>query len=429
MLQNAYKVLNERGFIEWCSAPDDLIRLMDEERVTCYIGFDPTADSLHVGHLVPIMGLAWMQRLGHRPIPLTGGGTGLIGDPSGKSQERNLLTLEQVRHNMESVKAQLEKFLDFEAVPNGAIALNNYDWLSKLFLLDFLRDIGKHFSLNQMVSREYVKSRIEDPERSISFTEFSYMLLQAYDFLHLFTHYDCRLQMGGNDQQGNILGGVELIRKKTGKQAFGMTYPLLLTASGKKFGKTEEGTVWLSPERTRPYHFYQFWMNTEDRDVEKLLKLFTFLPLSEIAAIIEEHRASPEKRKAQKVLAWEVTKTVHGERAALSARKASEVLFGESFTPSELTEDLIRMLSAEVPTATLTLVEPLSVADLLAQSGATPSKGEARRLIRGGGVLLNGEKVFDEGMPISHDQLLWGRFAFLRLGKKRFYLVECRSAD
>ena len=316
MAVNAFDALKERGYFEWCTAEDRLREVMGSEMVTAYVGFDPTADSLHVGHLIPLMALGWLQRLGHRPIALAGGGTGLIGDPSGKSKERNLITLETVRHNVEGVRKQLAHFLDFDCGENSALLLNNYDWLSKMTFLEVLHDVGKHFSVNNLIAREYVKTRLEDPEKGISYTEFSYVLLQAIDFKYLNEEYNCRLQMGGNDQQGNLLAGSEYIRKTSGAEVFGLTQPLLLTASGTKFGKTEAGAVWLDATRTSPYQFYQFWVNTDDRDVERLLKLYTFLPLDEIRALMEEHNARPEGRAAQRRLAFEVTRTVHGDAAA-----------------------------------------------------------------------------------------------------------------
>ena len=325
MTQNAMVILEQRGYIDWCSNRDGLAALYGSEMVTAYVGFDPTADSLHVGHLIPLMGLAWMQRLGHRPIAIAGAGTGLIGDPSGKSKERNLLTLEKMAENLAAVKPQLAHFLDFDCGKNSALMINNYDWLGQLGFIDFLRDIGKHFSVNYLISKEYVKSRLDDPEKSISFTEFSYTLLQAYDFWHLYRTHNCRLQMGGNDQQGNIVSGIELIRKKEGIEAFGGTNPLLLTSSGVKFGKTEDGAVWLDPKRTSPYRFYQFWMNVEDSAVEKLLKLFTFLPLGEIEEIMEHSRKAPERREAQGRLAREVTALVHGGETAETVMKVSSI--------------------------------------------------------------------------------------------------------
>ncbi len=426
MGRNVLEVMQERGFVEWCSAPQELGHLFETETVTGYIGFDPTGDSLHVGHLVPIMGLAWLQRLGHRPIAIAGAGTGLIGDPSGKSRERNLLTLETVEQNLVGVRRQLEAFLDFDCGSTSAKIINNYDWLGKIGLLDFLRDVGKHFTVNYMLSREYVRSRIEDPEKSISYTEFGYMLLQAYDFYHLRMEENCRLQMGGNDQQGNIIAGIDLIRKKSGQDAYGVTYPLLLSASGTKFGKTEDGAVWLAPEKTSPYAFYQFWINADDRDVSKLLRLFTFLPLEEIVAVETEHARRPETREAQRILAWEVTKTVHGEAAAREARRASEILFGGQFAPEDLTMEMLRVLEREVPCSD---VEKLSVpvTDVLAECGACGSKGEAKRLVRGGGVLLNGGRIADENALVDTAHVLHGGYLFFRLGKRRFHMVRVRE--
>lgn len=420
MVGNPLAVMMDRGCVEWCSHPEELSKLFEDEMITGYIGFDPTADSLHVGHLIPMMGLAWMQRFGHRPIAIAGMGTGLIGDPSGKSRERNLLTLEQVGKNLVTVKEQLGQFLDFDCGDNSALIVNNYDWLGKQSLLEFLRDTGKHFSVNYMIGREYVKSRLDDPEKTISYTEFSYMLLQAFDFCHLFENFACKLQMGGNDQQGNIIAGIDLIRKKAGGQAFGITYPLLLSASGQKFGKTEGGTVWLSPERTSPYKFYQFWMNTDDRDVEKLLKLFTFLPLDHIKGTMEEHLSRPERRQGQRRLAMDVTSMVHGEQAARAAERASAILFGDGFEPSELTPEMLGILMNEVPSGTFSDSAMTSVSDVLAEAGACASKSEVRRLIQGGGVYLNGKRLEALG-EITSEDLLEGRHLFFRLGKKRFF--------
>ena len=427
MFQNVYEVFDKRGYIEWCSNPERLSEVFSSEMVTAYVGFDPTADSLHVGHLIPLMGLAWLQKLGHRPIAIAGGGTGLIGDPSGKSKERNLLSLEIMEKNIENVKKQLTHFLDFNCGENSALLVNNYDWLSKISFLDFLRDVGKYFSVNSLLSREYIRSRIDDPEKGISYTEFSYVLLQSYDFAHLHKEYGCRLQMGGNDQQGNLLAGVDYIRRTSGGEAFGLTQPLLLTSSGSKFGKTEEGAVWLDPARTSPYRFYQFWINTEDADTERLLKLFTFQTLEEIESIAAEHRANPEKRTAQKILAYEVTKLLHSEKAAKSAARASEMLFGGGDVPvkcSDLDEEMLDMLSNEVPYSKITCEIPAAVTEILAASGACESKGEAKRLIKQGGVTLNDTKITDEGAKIERELLLHGRYIFARLGKKKFHLVE-----
>ncbi|RRD65669.1 tyrosine--tRNA ligase [Fretibacterium sp. OH1220_COT-178] len=423
MSEKAFDVLRARGYVEWCSAEDRLREVMDEGMVTAYVGFDPTADSLHVGHLIPLMALAWLQRAGHRPIALAGGGTGLIGDPSGKSKERNLITVEEVRHNVESVRAQLAHFLDFDCGKNSALLLNNYDWLSSFSFLDVLRDVGKYFSVNNLIAREYVRSRLEDPEKGISYTEFSYVLLQSIDFRHLYESYGCRLQMGGNDQQGNLLAGSDYVRKSLGGEVFGLTQPLLLTTSGTKFGKTEAGAVWLDPRRTTPYRFYQFWVNTDDRDVERLLKLFTFLPLEEIRSVIEEHSARPEERKAQRRLALETTRLVHGEEAARGVVKASSVLFDSDVDLSDLTEEAYATLREEVPFSSLELSLPAGALDVLTACGACESRGEAKRAIRQGGVSLNGVRIVDEGAMITRENLGAGRYLFVRIGRKRFHLA------
>lgn len=423
MPEKAFDVLQSRGYVEWCNAEDRLREVMDDGMIMAYVGFDPTADSLHVGHLIPLMALAWLQRAGHRPIALAGGGTGLIGDPSGKSRERNLITVEEVRRNVEGVRPQLAHFLDFDCGANSALLLNNYDWLSSHSFLEVLRDVGKYFSVNSLIAREYVRSRLEDPEKGISYTEFSYVLLQAMDFRHLYEAHGCRLQMGGNDQQGNLLAGSDYVRKSMGGEVFGLTQPLLLTASGTKFGKTEAGAVWLDPRRTSPYRFYQFWFNTDDRDVERLLKLFTFLPLDEIRDLMERHAARPEERAAQRRLALEVTQLVHGEGAALSVVKASSVLFDAESDLTDLTEETYAALREEVPFAEVKLDLPAALLDVLTVCGAFESRGEAKRAIRQGGVSLNGMRVSDEGVTVSREELGRGRYLFVRIGRKRFHLV------
>ena len=423
MPEKAFDVLQSRGYVEWCNAEDRLREVMDEGMITAYVGFDPTADSLHVGHLIPLMALAWLQRAGHRPIALAGGGTGLIGDPSGKSRERNLITVEEVRRNVEGVRPQLAHFLDFDCGANSALLLNNYDWLSSHSFLEVLRDVGKYFSVNSLIAREYVRSRLEDPEKGISYTEFSYVLLQAMDFKHLYEAHGCRLQMGGNDQQGNLLAGSDYVRKSAGGEVFGLTQPLLLTASGTKFGKTEAGAVWLDPRRTSPYRFYQFWFNTDDRDVERLLKLFTFLPLDEIRDLMGKHAARPEERTAQRRLALEATRLVHGEGAALSVVKASSVLFDAEADLSDLTEETYAALREEVPFTDVKMDLPAALLDVLTACGAFESRGEAKRAIRQGGVSLNGTRVSDEGAAVSREELGRGRYLFVRIGRKRFHLV------
>ena len=422
---NAFDVLKDRGYFEWCTNEERLSQVMNEEMVTAYVGFDPTADSLHVGHLIPLMALGWLQRAGHRPIALAGGGTGLIGDPSGKSKERNLITLEAVMHNIDGVKKQLAKFLNFDCGENSALLLNNYDWLSKISFLEVLHDVGKYFSINNLIAREYIRSRLEDPEKGISYTEFSYVLLQAMDFKYLNEHYGCRLQMGGNDQQGNLLAGSDYIRRTSGNEVFGLTQPLLLTSSGTKFGKTEAGAVWLDPEKTSPYKFYQFWFNTDDRDVEKLLKLYTFIPVAEITSIMSEHSEHPERRIAQKRLAFEVTLTVHGSDTAKSVVTASEILFNPSIDFGNVSEETCEMLKQEVPYTKLDGVNfPAGVVSVLAGSGACESNGEAKRAIRQGGVSINGTKISDEKAELGREALVNGKYAFVRIGRKKFHMAE-----
>ena len=422
MAQNALEVLRARGFIDWTTDDEGVKKLFDSGMVTAYVGFDPTADSLHVGHLIPLMGLAWLQKLGHRPIVLAGGGTGMIGDPSMKSTERNLLTMEQIAHNVEGVKKQLAHFVSFDCGENSAILANNYDWLSSMNFLEFLRDVGKYFTINKMIAKEHVRSRIEDPTKSLSFTEFAYTLLQSYDFYHLYNAYGCRIQLGGNDQQGNITSGIDFIRKhEEGALVYGGTNPLLLTSAGHKFGKTEGGAVWLDPAKTSPYQFYQFWVNSEDATIEKTLKYFTFLPLEEIESLVARHMQAPEKREAQRVLAYEITKIVHGEKVADNVKHASEILFGGAFTPEDLTEDMLHTLAAETPCGKVASL-PAPLADVLAEVGACKSKGEAKRLIAGGGVSVNGVRA-DEKTVLEEKDVLCGYYSLVRLGKKKYFMV------
>ncbi|NLX84438.1 MAG: tyrosine--tRNA ligase [Synergistaceae bacterium] len=426
MYCNALEVLKERGFVEWSSHTEELEEHFINNMVTGYIGFDPSADSLHVGNLVAIMGLAWMQRLGHRPVALAGGGTGRIGDPSGKSSERNLLSEDQISYNVERIAKQLKHFLDFDCGENSALLLNNNDWLKKLNYIEFLRDIGKYFPVSFLVNRDYVRNRVVDPDKSITYTELSYILLQAYDFNHMFNEIGCTLQMGGNDQQVNIIAGMDLSRKKSGGQCFGMTFPLLLNSQGQKFGKSESGAVYLSPHRTSIYKFYQFWINVDDSDLEKLYKLFTFMKLDEIDAIISDHITDPHLRKAQKKLAWDLTCRVHGEDAAKKARDASALLFGEMDIKDADTE-LLDTLSAEIPFAEIDSKRDGSLTELLVLSGGCASKGEAKRKIKEGGVYLNGTKITEEAKQISPEDILDGGYVQLRVGKKDFRLVRFKD--
>lgn len=404
---------------------EGLPEVLAKEKVTAYIGFDPTSNSLQVGNLLALMGLARLQRFGHTPIAVAGGGTGMVGDPSGKSSERQLLSREQVEANVECIKGQLARFLDFEARSNPARIVNNADWLCSISLMDFLRDVGKHFTVNYMITKDSVKTRLER-EEGISYTEFSYMLLQAYDFLQLFDRYGCTLQAGGSDQWGNITAGVELIRRMRGQRAYGLVYPLVTNAEGAKLGKTAEGTVWLDAARTSPYRFYQFWLNQEDADVVNLLKYFTWLTQEEIAALAVEVAERPEQRAAQRTLAREVTRLVHGETALARAEQASQVLFGgtlEGLSATDIQEIFADVPSAELPR--MALEGPgLSLVDLLVRAGVTPSKSEARRLIGSGGIYLNNLPVSEESRLVRLADALEGQFLVLRRGKKSYHLVR-----
>jgi len=412
--------LRWRGFLE-ATTSDDLDAFLSEARRTIYVGFDPTADSLHLGNLIPVMGLAHAQRHGHRPLVLVGGGTGLIGDPSGKSSERTLLTLDKARENSIAIRKQLSQFFNLSS-DDKALMLNNGNWLQELKLLDFLRDIGKHFSVNEMIKRDSVRTRLEERDQGISYTEFSYMLMQAYDFLHLFRKHGCTIQMGGSDQWGNILSGKELIRRVEGGRAEGITFPLLTTSTGKKFGKTEEGSVWLDPNRTSPYQMYQYWLQTADADAVRYLKLFTFLDKPRIEALEQEIAIRPEKREAQRELAFQCTSLIHSSEAAAAAESASRILFGSDEAPSLGT---ITMLLRELPQ---TQVEPgIPLVDLLVRTRLAESKGAARKLVEGGGVYLHNERQTDPRKTVSADDLKWPDGAILlRAGKKNYHLVLIR---
>jgi len=399
--------------------------VLARDKITLYIGFDPTADSLQVGNLVAIMGLARFQRYGHTPIALGGGGTGMIGDPSGKTHERQLLTREQVEANVEAIQSQLAHFLDFDARSNPARIENNANWLMPLSMMDFLRDIGKRFTVNYMIAKNSVKSRL-DREDGLSFTEFSYMLLQAYDFLYLFEHYDCRLQAGGSDQWGNITAGVELIRKVRGRRAYGLVYPLVTSADGVKLGKTEAGTIWLDPRRTSPYRFYQFWLNQDDRDVIRYLKYLTWLTRPDIEELEHKLAERPEERQAQRTLAREMTRIVHDETALARAEQASRVLFGGEVTglsAEEIQDIFADVPSSEVPKQAFE-AEGIAVVDLLERTGLSTSRGDARRLITGGGIYVNNVPINDTGRAMSLADTIEGRFLVLRKGKKNYYLLQ-----
>jgi len=393
--------------------------------VTGYIGFDPTAASLHVGSLLPILLLARLQRAGHAPIALVGGGTGLIGDPSGKTQERMLLTVEQVDANLKGIRAQLERFLDFNAPKNAARIVNNADWLRPLELISFLRDVGKHFTVNYMLQKESVNRRLES-EEGISYTEFSYLLAQAWDFVQLFDRYGCSLQLGGSDQWGNITAGIDLVRKLRGKKVHALVMPLVTTASGVKFGKTEAGTVWLDPARTSPFRFYQFWLNTDDRDVVAYLKYFTFLDRAAIEALEASTKSAPEKREAQRVLAREVTTLVHGADQLSRAEQASSVIFGEDIATLPV-DDVLAVFddvpSTELPGETFA-GNGIGVIDLVARVQLASSKAEARRLVQAGGVYVNNRRVTDLQARLTRDQAIGGRLFVLRKGQRETHLVR-----
>lgn len=400
--------------------------LLIKEKITFYIGFDPTADSLHIGHLVPMMSMARLQRAGHTPIALAGGGTGMIGDPSGRSSERNLLTLDTIEENLVGIKAQLASVLDFEVKSNPAKLVNNADWLKRLNFLEFLRDIGKHFTISYMMSKDSVQNRLEREDGGISFTEFSYMLLQSYDFLHLFQTENCVMQAGGSDQYGNITAGVELIRRKLGRKAHGLVYPLLTKADGSKFGKSAGGTVWLNPEQTSPFKFYQYWLNADDRDVVQLLKEFTWLDRDEIGELEEAVGTRPHERLAQRTLAQQVTRMIHGDTALAKAEQASSVLFGGDMAGLEARD--IQDIFAEVPSSELpkhSLEDAgVPVVDLLVQGQLATSKGDARRKIQGGGIYLNNVRITGEGQAATIGDALDGQFLVLRQGKKQYHLIK-----
>ena len=414
------------GEFEWrgliYDATEGVRDVLAREKATGYIGFDPTGPSLHVGSLLVMMTLAHLQRHGHSPIALVGGGTGLIGDPSFKATERALLTPEEVDENVAGIRAQLERFLDFETKTNPARLVNNGEWLRKLSAIELMRDVGKHFTVNAMLAKDSVKRRIEGTE-GISFTEFSYSLLQAYDFLELYRRFNCSLQMGGSDQWGNITAGMDLIRRVEGVRAHGMVFPLITTASGTKFGKTESGNVWLDPQLTSPYAFYQFWLNTPDSDVVRYLKYFTFLDRQRIDELELASREQPDRRDAQRALAQEVTRLVHSEAAVRESERSAEKLFKgeiEAMTVSELREVFASVPSSE----TEHQADGWLITDFLATNAVAASKGEAARLIRGGGISVNGRRVPDERWRIRPEDAMHGEYFVIRKGKRDNYLVR-----
>jgi tyrosyl-tRNA synthetase len=406
--------------------------LLNKEITTGYIGFDPTADSLHIGHMVQIMLLVHFQRAGHIPVALVGGATGMIGDPSGKSEERNLLDEVSLRNNQEAIKKQLSRFLDFDSEKkNKALMVNNYDWMKDYTFLNFIREIGKHITVNYMMSKDSVKKRLRsEAKEGMSFTEFSYQLVQGTDFLHLHREYGCKLQMGGSDQWGNIVTGTELIRRKTGGEAFALTCPLITKSDGSKFGKTESGNVWLSPEKTSPYHFYQFWLNISDEDAVKYIKIFTLLERNEIEDLLSAHNLNPHERLLQKRLAEEITVMVHSREEFEGAVEASNILFGKGTTESlkKISESTFLSVFEGVPVFDVkrdVIQKGVTAVDLLAEhSQVFTSKGEFRRLVQGGGLSLNKMKIESPEMIINQVSLLNGRYLLVQKGKKNYYLIR-----
>ena len=417
--------LEWRDLISDCTDREGLQERLAKGPITLYCGFDPTADSLHVGSLVPLLALRRFQLCGHHPIAVAGGATGSIGDPSGKTAERQLLTYELLKANIEGVKVQLGSFMEFEGVENAAQLVDNADWTAPLSFLDVLRDIGKHFKVNAMVSKESVRARMEDRDVGISYTEFSYMILQALDFHYLCETQDCELQVGGSDQWGNITAGIDLIHRKQNRQAYGLTLPLITNADGTKFGKTESGAVWLDVNRTSIYQFYQFWVRVDDRDVVRYLKYFTFLSRDEVEELASQHEAEPHARIAHKALAREVTALVHGEEAVTEAIRASEILFGGEL--EGITEATFREVAGEVPTCELSTDrfggEGLWLPELLHEAGLAQSRGQARKDVKGGGVYVNGKRIDDEQHKLTASDLMFGKYVLLRRGKRNYAVV------
>ncbi len=424
------KILNElawRGLINDCTDTEALTKRLAERPIVLYCGFDPTADSLHVGNLVPLIALRRFQNLGHIPIALAGGATGAIGDPSGKSAERNLLTHEMLAANIASVKKQLKKLLDFETKSNPACLLDNAEWTNDVTLLDFLRDIGKHFTVNNMVAKESIRARMEDRDAGISYTEFSYMLLQAFDFCHLKAAHECELQIGGSDQWGNITAGIELSRRKLSATVFGLTLPLITNADGSKFGKTEAGAVWLNVARTSVYKFYQFWIRTDDRDVIRYLKYFTFLTQEEISELEKQHEANPAAREAHNALAVAMTNLIHGETATTEAQQASKILFGGDLLG--INKTTFDEIVGEVPTIEIERAklegEGMPILELFVPH-LCQSNGQARKDLQGGGLNLNNERQSDPQAKITSDSLLFGKHLLLRKGKRNYVVLSAK---
>ena len=420
---NIYEEFQWRGMLY--DASEGLQEVLAKESLTGYIGFDPTAASLHVGSLLQIMQLMRLQKHGHKPIALVGGGTGMIGDPSGKTQERQLLSKEQIAFNVEGIRGQLGRFLDFEHSSNPAMLVNNLDWLSQFSMIDFLRDVGKHFTVNYMLAKESVKRRFEEGD-GISFTEFSYMLLQAYDFMELYNRYHCTLQMGGSDQWGNIVAGAELIRKVCGARVHILVFPLVMTSAGVKFGKTEAGTIWLDANLTSPFRFYQFWINTDDRDAIKYLKFFTMLNQEEIGELEAALVSAPEKREAQRRLAQEVTRMVHGEYELRKAMQASQILFGGEI--ADLNARDVLDIFGDVPSSDVSAAsfegEGMPIIDAVIACGFAQSRGAARRLIESGGIYVNNRRVSNTQAILGRSLLIDGQYLVLRKGAREYHLVR-----
>jgi tyrosyl-tRNA synthetase len=425
---NIYEELEWRGLVADCTEKDELVKRLGAGPVTLYCGFDPTADSLHVGSLVPLLALRRFQLLGHHPIAVAGGATGSIGDPSGKTQERQLLTREALNANIASVKEQLRRLLDFDDKANPARLVDNASWTAGVSYLDFLRDIGKHFSVNMMVAKESVRARMQDRETGISYTEFSYMLLQAFDFHELLKAHGCELQIGGSDQWGNITAGIDLIRKKLGKPAFGLTLPLITNADGTKFGKTVAGAVWLDAKRTSVYRFYQYWINTNDRDVARYLKFFTFLSREEIESLEKKHGENPGAREAHKALAESVTDLIHGADATAEAIRASEILFGGKL--EGISESTFNDILGEAPTKEMERAKldgaGVPLVEMLVQAGLCASKGQARKDVEGGGVYVNNVRETNGQRGLTQGDLLFGKHLLLRKGKKNYVVVTAK---
>ncbi len=427
-MSNFVKELTWRGMVHNIMPGTE--EQLQKEHTAAYVGIDPTADSLHIGHLVSIMMLKHFQACGHKPVALVGGATGMIGDPSMKSSERNLLDEETLRHNQNAIKNQLSRFLDFDSdAPNAAILVNNYDWMKDYSFLNFIRDIGKHITVNYMMSKDSVKKRITGDEREgMSFTEFTYQLVQGYDYLYLYQNHNCKLQMGGSDQWGNITTGTELIRRKTGGEAFALTCPLITKADGGKFGKTEKGNIWLDARYTTPYTFYQFWLNVSDDDAKKYIKIFTMLSKDVIDATIARHDEAPHLRDLQKLLAKEVTVMVHGEAEYMNAVEASQILFGQSTSDNlkNINEQTFLSVFDGVPQFEISKADlPVNIIDLLAVTSAIfPSKGECRKMIQAGGVSINKDKCESADSTISDKDLLNGKYILVQKGKKNYFIIK-----